>query len=79
MDRQTNKFFWFNVRDETSFWMTPEDEERFKESLSRKDGQREVLTPIEVPSALLIGKGTSFQGNMKSLREFKSIKKNMEQ
>lgn len=78
VDRPTNKFFWFNVRDETSFWMTPEDEERFKASLARKDGHREVLAPIDVPSALLMGKGTSFQGNIKSLREFKSIKKQME-
>jgi hypothetical protein len=58
--------------------MTPEDEERFKANLAHTDGHREVLAPIDVPSALLTAKTTSFQGNMKSLREFKSIKKQID-
>eukprot|EP00604_Paraphysomonas_vestita_P003356 CAMPEP_0174818956 /NCGR_PEP_ID=MMETSP1107-20130205/1916_1 /TAXON_ID=36770 /ORGANISM="Paraphysomonas vestita, Strain GFlagA" /LENGTH=284 /DNA_ID=CAMNT_0016031613 /DNA_START=1600 /DNA_END=2454 /DNA_ORIENTATION=- len=78
VDRPTNKLFWFNVRDETSFWMTAEDEARFKEHLALGAGRSEVLAPAEVPSSLLSAKTKSFNGNMKSLREFKSIKKAME-
>lgn len=78
VDKTTNKFFWFNVRDETSFWMNAEDEERFKASLALGEGRSDALAPAEVPSALLSSKTKSFQGNMKSLHEFKSIKKAIE-
>ncbi len=66
------------MRDETSFWMNAEDEERYKQSLALGEGRSEALAPAEVPSALLSAKTKSFQGNMRSLREFKSIKKAME-
>ena len=56
--------------------MCPEDEAKYKECISLGAGRQVSLAPMEVPSALISSKNMSFDNNMRSLREFKSIKKN---
>ena len=43
VDKHTKKLFWYNLRDEQSFWMTPEDQERYKAEIVLDSDERGPL------------------------------------
>lgn len=49
IDKPTGRFFWYNVRDENSFWMQPEDEENYQRLISEGLERTEPIKPMQVP------------------------------
>lgn len=43
VDKSSKKLFWYNLRDEQSFWMTPEDQERYKAEITLDSDERGSL------------------------------------
>ena len=43
VDRSSGKLFWYNLRDEQSFWMTQEDQERYQAEMSLDFDKRTTL------------------------------------
>jgi hypothetical protein len=39
-DNNSSNMFWYNLRDETSFWMTPEDQEQYRVRRSQSVDER---------------------------------------
>lgn len=49
IDKATGRFFWFNVRDEHSFWMQPDDEANYQRLISEGLERTEPIKPLNVP------------------------------
>jgi len=49
IDKPTGRFFWFNVRDEHSFWMQPDDEANYQRLISEGLERTEPIKPLNVP------------------------------
>mmetsp|Transcript_10387 Transcript_10387/g.15790 ORF Transcript_10387/g.15790 Transcript_10387/m.15790 type:complete len:770 (+) Transcript_10387:118-2427(+) len=79
VDKATNNLFWFNLRDETSFWMNEEDQEKYRAVIANGKASEEVMAPAEIPSALSMKSTKSFRDNLKGLREYKSMRKRTSQ
>lgn len=60
--------------------MTEADQASYRAFMAGETDSGGHLEPHEVPSSLISAKGKSFKdGNIKALREFKSVKKGMVQ
>ena len=49
LDKPTGRFFWFNVRDEHSFWMNAEDEANYQRLISEGLERTEAIKPQNIP------------------------------
>lgn len=49
LDKPTGRFFWFNVRDEHSFWMNAEDEANYQRLISEGLERTEPIKPQNIP------------------------------
>jgi len=49
IDKTNGQFFWYNLKDENSFWMTEEDQRRYQEMLKQGTQNEESLKPTYVP------------------------------
>ena len=49
IDKPTGRFFWFNVRDEHSFWMNEEDEANYHRLISEGVHRTESFKPTKIP------------------------------
>jgi hypothetical protein len=45
VDRGSGKLFWYNLRDEQSFWMTADDQQRYKAEMTLDTPDRAMLFP----------------------------------
>ncbi|CAE7449224.1 unnamed protein product [Symbiodinium microadriaticum] len=77
VDKASGNLFWYNLRDETSFWMTEADQEAYRAFLAGETDGNRKLAPETVPSALSTKSKSFKDGNIKALREFKSVKKGL--
>ena len=77
VDKPSGSLFWYNLRDETSFWMTEADQKAYRAFLAGERDGSQQLAPEAVPSALSTRSKSFKDGNIKALREFKSVKKGM--
>lgn len=69
LDKPTGRFFWFNVRDEHSFWMNADDEANYQRLISEGLERTEAIKPMLVPK-----KVTSSSGKL-SAREIRVLQK----
>lgn len=53
IDKQSDRFFWFNVRDEHSFWMNEEDEANYHRLISEGLERTEPIKPKKIPERSL--------------------------
>jgi len=49
VDKTTQKYFWYNLKNDTSYWMTDEDENYFKSLISQGTSREEEIKPLSVP------------------------------
>lgn len=49
MDKPTGKMFWYNLRDDSSFWMSEEEQTRFQSLVAQGSSRQEKLEPTHIP------------------------------
>jgi hypothetical protein len=49
VDSTNGQFFWYNLKDENSFWMTEEDQRRYQQMIQAGRHDDEPLKPSSVP------------------------------
>jgi Ca2+-binding EF-hand superfamily protein len=69
LDKPSGRFFWFNVRDEHSFWMQPDDEANYQRLISEGLERTEPIKPMNVPK-----KAANTSGKL-SAREIRVLQK----
>lgn len=49
VDKTSQKYFWYNIKNDTSYWMTEEDESYFKSLISQGINREEEIKPLSIP------------------------------
>jgi hypothetical protein len=49
VDKATEKYFWYNLKDNQSFWMSEEDENYFRSLVAQGSDRDEAIKPLRIP------------------------------
>ena len=50
VDKNTEKYFWYNLKDNQSFWMSEEDENYFRSLVAQGSNRDEAIKPLKLPA-----------------------------
>ncbi|CAE7646230.1 unnamed protein product [Symbiodinium microadriaticum] len=70
VDKPSGKLFWYNLKDDTSFWMSEAEQQRFQNLKAQGANREEKLEPSHIP---VLSDGSS--GKKKSARDIKLLMK----